>query len=84
LASSLTKFFWRQRDRGNVGNAKVAGMARDLKLDGLKYNIAAAVFFVGIWLGSQAIFDPGNWTHYSSDTLQPCGSTIVRTFLHRV
>jgi hypothetical protein len=28
-------------------------MAEDLKLDGLKYNIAAAVFFVGI---SWAIF----------------------------
>jgi len=32
-------------------------MAQDLNLDGLKYNIAAAVFFVGIWLVSQAIFD---------------------------
>ena len=28
------------------GNAKIAGMATDLKLVGLKYNIAAAVFFV--------------------------------------
>lgn len=28
------------------GNAKVAGMADDLQLVGLRYNIAAAVFFV--------------------------------------
>jgi hypothetical protein len=28
------------------GNAKVAGMSTDLNLTGLKYNIAAAVFFV--------------------------------------
>ncbi|KAN0091265.1 Major facilitator superfamily domain containing protein [Tylopilus felleus] len=33
-------------DRSNIGNAKIAGMATDLKLVGLKYNIAAAVFFV--------------------------------------
>ena len=31
-----------------LGNAKVAGMAADLKLVGLKYNIAAAVFFVRV------------------------------------
>jgi len=35
-----------QRDRSNIGNAKVAGMAHDLNLVGLKYNVAAAVFFV--------------------------------------
>ncbi|KAG2075430.1 MFS general substrate transporter [Suillus decipiens] len=33
-------------DRSNIGNAKVGGMATDLKLTGLKYNIAAAVFFI--------------------------------------
>ncbi|KAG2369029.1 MFS general substrate transporter [Suillus spraguei] len=33
-------------DRSNVGNAKVGGMATDLKLTGLRYNIAAAVFFI--------------------------------------
>ncbi|KAJ7594505.1 major facilitator superfamily domain-containing protein [Mycena floridula] len=32
-------------DRANIGNAKVAGMAKDLNLGGLKYNIIAAVFF---------------------------------------
>ncbi|KAG2145317.1 MFS general substrate transporter [Suillus bovinus] len=33
-------------DRANIGNAKVAGMATDLKLTGFRYNIAAAVFFI--------------------------------------
>jgi len=32
-------------DRSNIGNAKIAGLAKDLNLVGLKYNIAAAVFF---------------------------------------
>ncbi|EIW82847.1 MFS general substrate transporter [Coniophora puteana RWD-64-598 SS2] len=32
-------------DRSNVGNAKVAGMSKDLDLVGFRYNIAAAVFF---------------------------------------
>ena len=41
-------FYPYPRDRSNIGNAKVAGMAKDLKLIGLKYNIAAAVFFVSI------------------------------------
>jgi hypothetical protein len=51
ISHELTDFFFPlQRDRTNIGNAKVAGMAKDLKLVGLKYNIAAAVFFVGIWL----------------------------------
>ena len=30
----------------NLGFAKVAGMAEDLNLVGLRYNIAAAIFFV--------------------------------------
>lgn len=33
-------------DRSNIGNARVAGMATDLHLVGLQYNIAAAVFFL--------------------------------------
>ncbi|KAF8557618.1 MFS general substrate transporter [Imleria badia] len=33
-------------DRSNVGNAKVAGMSTDLHLVGLRYNTAAAVFFI--------------------------------------
>ncbi|KAI9570109.1 major facilitator superfamily domain-containing protein [Boletus coccyginus] len=33
-------------DRSNIGNAKVGGMSKDLHLVGLKYNTAAAVFFI--------------------------------------
>ncbi|KAK0501840.1 hypothetical protein EDD18DRAFT_1347902 [Armillaria luteobubalina] len=33
-------------DRGNIGNARVAGMGNDLKLTGLRYQLAAAVFFI--------------------------------------
>ncbi|KAG1738423.1 major facilitator superfamily domain-containing protein [Suillus paluster] len=33
-------------DRVNIGNAKVAGMSTNLNLIGLRYNIAAAVFFI--------------------------------------
>ena len=33
-------------DRSNIGNARVAGLATDLGLKGLQYNICAAVFFI--------------------------------------
>ncbi|KAJ6625810.1 major facilitator superfamily domain-containing protein [Mycena sp. CBHHK59/15] len=33
-------------DRANIGNAKIAGMAKDAHLVGLRYNIIAAVFFI--------------------------------------
>jgi len=33
-------------DRSNIGNARIAGMAKDLHLVGLRYNTAAAVFFI--------------------------------------
>ncbi|KAL1729744.1 major facilitator superfamily domain-containing protein [Schizophyllum commune] len=33
-------------DRGNIGNAKIAGMAANAHLVGLRYNFVAAVFFV--------------------------------------
>ncbi|KAL2844104.1 major facilitator superfamily domain-containing protein [Aspergillus pseudoustus] len=33
-------------DRGNIGNARIAGMEEDLNLDGPKYNIALMVFFI--------------------------------------
>ena len=39
-----------------VGNAKVAGMAKDLHLVGLRYNIAAAVFFVSRVRGIVVVF----------------------------
>ncbi|TFK34022.1 major facilitator superfamily domain-containing protein [Crucibulum laeve] len=33
-------------DRGNIGNARVAGMGTDLHLTGIRYQLAAAVFFI--------------------------------------
>ncbi|KAH9963863.1 MFS general substrate transporter [Russula dissimulans] len=33
-------------DRSNIGNAKILGMSEDLNLVGLRYNTAAAVFFI--------------------------------------
>lgn len=33
-------------DRSNIGNARIAGMSTDLHLYGLRYNIAAALFFI--------------------------------------
>ncbi|EST09593.1 Major facilitator superfamily [Kalmanozyma brasiliensis GHG001] len=33
-------------DRSNIGNAKVAGLTTDLKLDGQKFNIALAIFYI--------------------------------------
>ncbi|TDZ32024.1 MFS transporter prlL [Colletotrichum spinosum] len=34
-------------DRTNIGNAKIAGMDRDLNLDSERYSIALVVFFIG-------------------------------------
>ncbi|KAJ7626338.1 MFS general substrate transporter [Mycena polygramma] len=33
-------------DRSNLGNARIAGMAEDLKLSGMRYQLAAAAFFI--------------------------------------
>ena len=33
-------------DRSNIGNARIAGMEEDLKLQGMQYNIAVTMFFV--------------------------------------
>ncbi|KIV81005.1 hypothetical protein PV11_08459 [Exophiala sideris] len=33
-------------DKGNIGNARVAGMAKDLHLTGTQYNIALTLFFI--------------------------------------
>ncbi|KAJ7083079.1 MFS general substrate transporter [Mycena belliarum] len=39
-------YLWSFLDRTNIGNAKIAGLTEDLHLEGLQYNICAAVFFV--------------------------------------
>lgn len=33
-------------DRANIGNAKIEGLAEDLKLSGVQWNIALSLFFV--------------------------------------
>ncbi|KAJ8588252.1 MFS general substrate transporter [Rhizopogon salebrosus TDB-379] len=54
-------------DRTNVGNAKVAGMSKDLNLTGFRYNIAAAVFFITYGLAevpsniALKLFKPSRW-----------------------
>ncbi|KAL0956746.1 hypothetical protein HGRIS_002865 [Hohenbuehelia grisea] len=54
-------------DRSNIGNARVAGMARDLNLVGLKYNVAAAVFSIPYALAevpsniALKLFRPSRW-----------------------
>ncbi|KAF6740917.1 phthalate transporter [Ephemerocybe angulata] len=54
-------------DRANIGNAKIAGMAHDLHLDGLKYNTIAAVFFIPYALAEVPsniclkLFRPSRW-----------------------
>jgi hypothetical protein len=36
----------RYRDRGNIGNAQIAGMGTDLHLVDVQFNVAAAVFCI--------------------------------------
>jgi MFS family permease len=33
-------------DRGNIGNARIAGLEKDLKMTGEQYNVALTIFFV--------------------------------------
>lgn len=43
-------------DRANIGNAKIEGLADDLNLDGVQWNIALSLFFVPyILLGESGI-----------------------------
>ncbi|KAF8125942.1 MFS general substrate transporter [Boletus edulis] len=50
-----------------LGNARIAGMAKDLKLGGLKYNTAAAIFFATFCAGQVPsnvilkLFRPSRW-----------------------
>lgn len=39
-------------DRANIGNAKIEGLATDLKLSGVEYNTALSVFFISYILFS--------------------------------
>lgn len=40
-------------DRANIGNAKIEGLATDLKLSGVEYNTALSVFFISYILFSE-------------------------------
>lgn len=33
-------------DRSNIGNAKILGLAEDLGLSGIQYNVALSLFFI--------------------------------------
>lgn len=44
-------------DRSNIGNAKIDGLATQLKLDGTKFNVTLAVFYVPYIL----VDIPSNW-----------------------
>ncbi|KAL8700175.1 MAG: hypothetical protein Q9201_005595 [Fulgogasparrea decipioides] len=44
-------------DRSNIGNARIDGLATDLKLDGTKFNIALTVFYIPYIM----IDVPSNW-----------------------
>ncbi|KAI4103402.1 MAG: hypothetical protein L6R37_003841 [Teloschistes peruensis] len=44
-------------DRSNIGNARIDGLATDLKLDGNKFNIALTIFYIPYIL----IDVPSNW-----------------------
>ena len=44
-------------DRSNIGNARIDGLATDLKLDGNKFNIALTVFYIPYVL----VDVPSNW-----------------------
>lgn len=40
-------YFLSHLDRGNIGNAKLAGMGKDLNLEGHEFTIVVIVFFIG-------------------------------------
>ncbi|KAF8133663.1 major facilitator superfamily domain-containing protein [Boletus edulis] len=54
-------------DRTNIGNARIAGMGNDLDLVGLRYNTAAAIFFIPYSLAQPPsnvilkLFRPSRW-----------------------
>lgn len=49
--------FFGSLDRANIGNARIAGLAPDLELDGTKFNVVLLVFYVPYIL----IDIPSNW-----------------------
>ncbi|KAL9044505.1 MAG: hypothetical protein Q9214_002361 [Letrouitia sp. 1 TL-2023] len=56
-------------DRSNIGNARIDGLSKDLKLDGNKFNIALSVFYIPYIL----IDVPSNWVvkHFGAGRYLP-------------
>lgn len=50
-------WLWAFIDRSNIGNARIDGLAKDLKLTGNKYNITLMVFYIPYIL----VDVPSNW-----------------------
>jgi hypothetical protein len=51
-------------DRGNIGNAKIEGMDKDLGLVGNQYNIASTIFFVPYIIFGKTELIVGVGIHY--------------------
>lgn len=55
-------------DRANIGNAKIEGLSKDLKLSGVEYNTALSVFFISYILFSRC-YPPWSIPQQKADTL---------------
>lgn len=49
--------FFGSLDRANIGNAKIAGLASDLELNGTRFNVVLLVFYIPYIL----VDIPSNW-----------------------
>jgi hypothetical protein len=49
-------------DRGNIGNAKIEGMDKDLGLVGNQYNIASTIFFVPYIIFGESSREIAGWS----------------------
>lgn len=52
-------------DRGNIANAKIVGMDKDLHLTGTQYNAALVIFFISYILFGKSV-------RTNMDSLIPC------------
>ncbi|CAE7194997.1 unnamed protein product [Rhizoctonia solani] len=64
-------------DRTNFGNAKIAGMEKDLKMKGFDYNIAASVFYI-----TYCAFEiPASHPYYSNLAMKKIGASRWCSYL---
>lgn len=57
-------------DRGNIGNARIQGLERDLNMNSSQYNLALSIYFV-----PYCLFEGEDWPQTSADgrsTRQSC------------